>query len=163
MKGCYRSIRRRCFCGSVNVGAVRKLTITDRTLNRALIWFWMIYFKSGPTHLKLCEKSFTGGLNPSIISRNQPDPVSGTLGPSYTPNFCLITVVVVGFNSLWIKYDPVYDMNPSHFSADVPHTEALAFSPSVWWKRGSGWNTKPWRCHKRLRRGGRSTGLNGLV
>ncbi len=78
--------------------------------------------------------SFTEAFNPSITSGNYTDPVSRTLGPSYNSNFCLITVVVVGFNSLWIKYDPVYDMNPSHFSTDVPHSEALAFSQSVWWK-----------------------------
>lgn len=94
----------------------------------------------------------SGEFNPWLISGNYTDPVSRTLGPSYKPNFCLITVVVVGFNSLWIKYDPVYDMNPSHFSTDVHHTEALAFSQSVWWKGGSGWNTKPLSFHKRLRR-----------
>lgn len=103
-----------------------------------------------PTWIKLNQKtqcstsSFTEGFNPSIISGNYTDPVSRTLGPSYKPNFCLITVVVVGFNSLWIKYDPVYDMNPSHFSTDVPHSEALAFSQSVWWKGAQAGTQSPW-------------------
>lgn len=88
--------------------------------------------------------SFTLEFNPSVVSGNFPDPVSGTLGPSYKPNFCLITVVVVGFNSLWIKYDPGNDMNPSHFSTDVPHAEALAFSQSVWWKGAQAGTQSPW-------------------
>lgn len=39
-------------------------------------------------------------LNPSIIGGNSAVPVHRPVGLSYNPNFCLITVVVVGFNSL---------------------------------------------------------------
>ncbi len=120
-------------------------------MHYGLKFSWFISFPAVTTHMdeviwetQWSNSSFTSGFNPFTISGNHIDPVSRTLGPSDKPNFCLITVVADGFNSLWIKYDPIYDMNPSHFSTDVPHAEALAFSQSVWWKGAQAGTQSPW-------------------
>lgn len=77
-------------------------------------------------------------FNSTVLRSNYTDPVSRTLGPSFKPSFCLITVVVAGFRALWIKYDPVYVRNPHRFSTDVPapHWGSGLFSQCAVEKRG---------------------------
>lgn len=99
--------------GLSNKAVNPKIQNSDTDLCESSAYFWT-YFKFLATSASLVD------FNSRVLRSNYTDPVSGTPGPSFKPSFCLITVVVVGFSCLWIKYDPVYVRNPHHFSTDVP-------------------------------------------